>query len=423
MPEASRPYRIFVSGNCQMQFVADALTGLYRGAPEIAVAFHAAYRPARAEDAAAARACDVHVVQVTNLAADPWAALVPAAARRIRVPALALPGVYHALAPRLHPDHTQRGRQPFYLARGNRVLDGFAARFRRGEAAAPLARAYLDYRGTEIENAPRLFAMNLAAMRRLGQQADFDPWRAIEPRLAERRFFWSVKHPTLATGMMLVRGVLDMLALPHDGAALEALARGPEYHEPYHAPLHPRLAERLDLAWAGDETRYRFYQNYFTAAEHAARYIAGDFRRDFALNRALRDARARADAGATAASLRACRAQFPDHGQADLWYARVLHRLGKYGMADFYYRRALDAGRRHPHAVPHRADVPMARMQAWLRQCEQRRAMPRAPAPRDLAASVARLEAEENRLLARIRELEARRRLGALRGEAGQAPP
>ncbi|HEY5209640.1 MAG TPA: hypothetical protein VIJ42_09375 [Stellaceae bacterium] len=422
MPDA-RPYRIFVSGNCQMQFVADALARIYAGEPAIAVSFRAAHRPAHADDLAAARDCDVHVVQVTNLAADPWSALVPAAAPRIRVAALALPGVYHALAPRIHPDHTQRGRQPFYLARGNRMLDGFAARFRRGEEAAPLVAGYLAYRGAEIENAPRLFEMNRLAMRRLGQQADFDPWRAIEPHLAERRFFWSVKHPTLATGMILLRGVVAMLALPYDSGALDALSRAPEYHEPYHAPIHPRLAERLNLTWTGDETRHRFFHAYFTAAEHAARYIAGDFRRDFALNRAIRDARARADAAATAALFRACRAQFPDHGQADLWYARVLHRLGKAGMAAFYYRRALEGAQRHPHAVPHRADVPVEKMAAWLRQCERERAMPRAGAPRDLAGSLARLEAEGARLTARIRVLEARRRLTTLRASARPAAP
>jgi hypothetical protein len=420
MPDRGRPYRIFVSGNCQMQFVHDALKLLYRDTPDIAVSFRAAYLPVRPGDAAAARQCDVHIVQVTNLAADPWAPLVPRAARRIRVPALALPGVFHALAPRVHPDHAQRGRPPYYLARGNRVLNEFAARFRRGEAIEPLVADYLANRGSEIATAPRLLEMNCIAMRRIGRHADFDPWRLIEPHLEERRFFWSVKHPTLGTAMMLVKGVLDGLGLPWDEAALDALARGPEYHEPYHAPIHPRLAERLGLVWAGDDTRYRFFQSYFTVAAHARRYIAGDFRPEFALNKAIHDARTRADAAATAVLFRASRAQFPEHGQAALWYGRVLQRLGRPALAAFYYRRALDGARHAPHPVPHRADVTADRIEAWLKRCRQP-AKGRRSEPRNLAAGLVRLETEESRLLMQIRALEARRRLTALRQAAGPA--
>jgi transposase len=418
MRDGARPYRVFLSGNCQMQFVHDALKLLYRGAPEIALTFRAAYLPARPGDAAAARSCDVHVMQVANLAADPWTDLVPARRPRIRVPALALPGLFHVLAPRIHPDHAQRGRPPYYLARGNQVLNGFAARFRRGEPAEALLADYLAYRGGEIGTAPRLFEMNCIAMRRIGRQADFDPWRDIEPRLAERRFFWSVKHPTLAAAMMLVRGVLDALGLPWDQAALDALARGPEYHEPYHAPIHPRLAERLALAWAGDETRYRFFHSYFTAAEHARRYIAGDFQREFALNQAIHGARTRADGDATLALFRANRALFPAHGQAELWYGRVLQRAGKPALASFHYRRALDGARQAPHLVPHRADVPADRIEAWLKRCRKPK---RRAEPANLAAGLARLEAEELRLLAQIRALEARRRLTVLRAAARQA--
>ncbi|MGH6982311.1 MAG: hypothetical protein ACREFC_13990, partial [Stellaceae bacterium] len=109
-----RPFRIFVSGNCQMQFLRDGLRRAYRGNREIEVEFRASHRPARPDDADAARRCDVHVMQVANLADDPWRDLVPAAARRIRVPALALPGVFHVFAPRVHPYHEARGRPPFY---------------------------------------------------------------------------------------------------------------------------------------------------------------------------------------------------------------------------------------------------------------------------------------------------------------------
>ena len=50
MFEARRPYRIFVSGNCQMQFVADSLRQVFGGQPDIAVSFSAAYRPVRDGD-------------------------------------------------------------------------------------------------------------------------------------------------------------------------------------------------------------------------------------------------------------------------------------------------------------------------------------------------------------------------------------
>jgi hypothetical protein len=420
MAEA-RPYRIFLSGNCQMQFLYDALRRLHRGDAGIEFSFRASYRTPRAGDEAAAKACDVHVMQVTNLADDPWRDAVPALARRIRVPALALPGVFHAFAPRVHPDHAPGGRPPYYLARGNRPLNALAARHRGGEAAAKLVADYLDYRGAEIENAPRLMEMNRIAMRRIGLNADFDPWRRIEPHLGERRHFWSVKHPTVATATLLLRGAIEMLGLPRDEAALSAIAQGPEYHEPYHAPIHPCLAERLDLAWAGPDTRYRFFHRYFTAAEHAQRYIAGDFRRDFELNEAINAARSGTASEAVASRFRASLSWFPSHGQADFWYGRVLHRQGKLGLAAYHYRRARDGAHRAPHPVPHRADASAAAIEVWLRRCRKILAPPPGVVTA-MKARLARLEAEEARLMAQIRRLDARRRLAALRA-AEDAPP
>ena len=427
MPEAPRPYRIFLSGNCQMQFVFDALRLLYREVPELSLNFRASYRASGAGGTAAARACDLHIFQVTNLAPDPWREAVPARAQRLRLPALQLPGVFHAFAPRVHPDHLLRGRQPYYLARGNRVLDAFALRQRQGEAADRLVAEYLAYEGPEVATAPRLFEMNLVAMRRIARQCDVDPWRAIEPHLAARRFFWSVKHPTLALGILLLQGVLDALPIGFDPAAVAALAAGPEYHEPYHAPIHPRLAERLGLDWARAATRYRFFQDYFTAGEHARRYISGGFRREFALNEAIRDARAGGNTAETAALFRAHRADFPPHGQAHFWYGRVLQRLGRDAVAAAQYREGLAAARRCPHPVAHRADVSAARVAAWLRRCRGDGGATGNAGPgaeRDVAlwpARIARLEAQEARLLAQIRWYEARQRLLALRQRA--APP
>ncbi len=420
-----RPYRIFISGNCQSQFVYDALRFLYRGAPDISLAFRANYRPAHPGDDEAARQCDIHVMQVTNLTADPWAEIVPARTRRVRLPVLQLTGVFHAFAPRVHPQSMARGRPPFYLARGNKVLNDLAARFRRGENLEMLHQAYLDYSGTEIEQAPRLMELNIAAMRRVGRNADFDLWREIEPRLAQERFFWSVKHPTLATDMTLLRFALAALALPYEAADLATLAAGPEYHEPYHAPIHPRLAERLGLAWAGADTKYRFYQDYFTAEEHARRYIAGNFEPNFSLNRAIRNARAGADAKASAALFRSSRAPFPAHGQAEFWHGRVLQRLGRYREAALCYRHALGAARDHPHPVPHRADVTVAKIAACLKRCAAKRdKIARARASdlvradiSGLAERVSRLETYEAHLQARIRWWTARQKLAALRKE------
>jgi len=413
MAEA-RPYRIFLSGNCQMQFVYDALRRLCRDTPEIALSFRASYRAMRAGDDEDARRCDVHVTQVANLAGDPWRALVPASARRIRVPALALPGVFHVFAPRVHPGHEARGRPPFYLARGNAVLNDLVAQRRAGAPPDALTAAYLDYRGAEIENAPRLWDMNIAAMRRLGAQADFDPWRAIEPSLRTRRHFWSVKHPTRATAMLLLRPVVAMLGLPADAAALDALASAPEYHEPYHAPVHPRLGEILGLDWAGPATRYRFFQHELTAGEHARLYIGGDFRHEFALNRAIQLARGRTDPGDAAPLFRASLSRFPENGQADFWYGVVLYRQERFGLAAHHFRRARDGAAIAPHDVPHRADVTAAAIEAWLKRCRRKLR----PAAGTMKARLERLEAEEARLAADIRRLDARRRLTALRAGA-----
>jgi hypothetical protein len=414
-----RPRRIFLSGNCQMQFLYDALRALYRGRDDLAFAFRASYRAARGDDDGIVRAADVHVVQVTNLAEDPWREAVPARARRINVPLLGLPGVFHAFAPRIHPEHPRGGRPPHYLGRGNRLLNELALRHRGGAPLDPLVAEYLGYRGAEIENAPRLLDMNIVAMRRIARRSDFDVWRRIEPALTTERLFWSVQHPTRATAMLLLRGVIECLGLDHDEAALTALAQGPEYHEPYHAPVHPAVAARLGLAWGGCETRYRFFQGYFTAASHARRYIGGDFAHDMALNQAIQDARRGADPATTAALFRAALRLFPPHGQADFWYGRVLHRQGRVGLAALYFRRARDGARNYPHAVPHRADASPAIVAAWLRRCRREQGRRRGAAP-GLATRLTRLETEERRLLAQIRRLEALRRLSAARAAAAR---
>jgi hypothetical protein len=409
-----RPRRIFLSGNCQMQFIYDALRGLYRDRDDLAFAFRASYRAARGDDDGIVRAANVHVVQVTNVAEDPWRDAVPATAQRIRVPLLALPGVFHAFAPRVHPEHPRGGRPPHYLARGNRLLNELSMRRRTGEPLDRLLGDYLFYRGAEIENARRLLDMNIVAMRRVARRSDFDVWRKIEPVVTTERLFLSVQHPTRATAMLLLHGVIECLGLERDEAALTALAQGPEYHEPYHAPVHPAIAEWLGLAWAGPETRYRFFQRYFTAEAHARHYIGGDFAHEMGLNQAIQDARRGADPAATGALFRSALPLFPDHGQADFWYGRVLHRQGRLGLAAFYFRRARDRARNHPHAVPHRADASPATIDAWLRRCRRELGRRRGALP-GIAARLTRLETEERRLLAQIRRLEALRRLGAAR--------
>lgn len=414
-----RPLRIFLSGNCQMQFLYDSLRQVYRGRDDLAFAFRASYRAQRGgDDESIIRNADAHIVQVTNLAEDPWRDAVPPRARRIRVPLLALPGVFHAFAPRIHPQHPRGGRPPHYLGRGNRLLNELATRHRTGAPLDRLVADYLDYRGAEIENAPRLLDINVAAMRRIARRSDFDVWRRIEPALTTERLFWSIQHPTRATAMLLLRGAIEHLGLDRDEAALTVLAQATEYHEPYHAPVHPAVAARLGLAWGGAETRYRFFQNYLTAASHARRYIGGDFAAEMALNQAIQDARRNADPAATVALFRSALPLFPDHGQADFWFGRALHRQGRVGLAAFYFRRAQERARRHPHSVPHRADASPATIDAWLRRCRrdgQHRRGARAPT---IAERLTRLETEERRLLAQIRRLEALRRLGAARAAA-----
>ena len=409
MVSERRPFRVFVSGNCQAQFVYDALRFLWRDEPGIELTYRASYRPIRPGDEAAARVCDLHLAQVANLERDPWRELVSASARRLRFPVLLLTGVFHALAPRVHPGDPSRGRPPFYLARGNTLLHAHALRFRRGEVLDPLLDSYLNRSDAAFAGASRLLDLNIASMRRVAREADLDPWRAIEPRLHRERLFWSVKHPTLAASMLLLRPLLAALDLPYDTARLAALAAGPEYHEPYHAPVHPALAARLGLAWAGPETRYRFFAREFTAAEHARRFIAGDFAAEFALNRTIRDARSRADDRATAAAFRRLPSA-PCHGQAEFWHGRVLQRLGQFRPAIASFEAALAALRAAPFAVSHRADTGAARIAACHAQC--RRALggesgsDRHARETDIAqlqARLDRLEAYEAYLEARIR--------------------
>jgi tetratricopeptide (TPR) repeat protein len=425
MPSRTAPYRIFVSGNCQMQLVADALKFLHRGNREILIAYRASRGTIESGDDNPARRCHLHVSQITNFVPDPWLEASPASARHIRAPVLQLPGVFHAFAPRVHPFHETRGRPPYYLTRGNKVLNELAEQHRRGVGIDRLVGEYLAYAGREIESAPRLMELNIAAMRRVGSNSDFDVWRELEPRLAEERFMWSVKHPTLATAMKLLRGVLALIDLPYDARDLEALASGPEFHEPYHAPIHPNVAARLGLAWAGAETKYRFFHSYFTAAEHARVYIGGNFRAEFRLNKAIHQARCRGDAKATVQLFRGVRGRFPDHGQADFWFARVLQRADQYDQAIARYERALRAARDAPHAVLHRADIPIAKIAACLAQCRRLASEAAALAEpalaldlETLARNVERLETIEAHLTARIRWWNARESLMAARNSA-----
>jgi hypothetical protein len=352
-----RPFRIFLSGNCQFLYLADALKYLFRNDPKIVVHCRTSYQKVQPYDGEFARHCDVHLAQIANFDKVGWAEVVPDSSRRIRVPLVALPGIFHAFRVRVHSAHPVTS-QPYYLAKGNDVLLSLATQFSRGNTRIEtLLARYLDYQGREIRAAPRLLEMNRKAMGRIALNSDFDIWSIIEPRIHQERFFWNEKHPTRRLHLILLDNVLEALGLAFDLEDLEQLRRQPEYHEPYHAPIHPRLADALGLEWAKQGDKLRFYQEYFSLEEHARIFIAGDFADAFALGRAIHATRMGRGGPATVSAFAEREPTYSRNGQPDYWYGYALYRLGCMEEAAERFEIAHHRMLASPHPVQHRVDV------------------------------------------------------------------
>ena len=78
--------------------------------------------------------------------------------------------------------------------------------------------------------------------------------RFIADNFARRRLFHDSVHPTSALAAEMCRSVLRRLGVPSDGERFEVTDGAAAYV----VPVHPIIAQRLGLAWAGKKTRFRY---------------------------------------------------------------------------------------------------------------------------------------------------------------------
>ncbi len=95
---------------------------------------------------------------------------------------------------------------------------------------------------------------------------------AILARWQEEQLFFTVNHPRKTLLRLAADGICTALGLgPLPDAAADAV---PEALDEFELPVHPAVARRFSLAWAGPDRLWNVYGRKMAFAEYAALYVA-----------------------------------------------------------------------------------------------------------------------------------------------------
>ncbi len=119
-----------------------------------------------------------------------------------------------------------------------------------------------------------LDALAEASLTREREKEAHSDVKYVEEVLARWRteqLFFTVNHPRKALLRLAADGVCSLLGLAP--APEEAYAAVPEELGEFELPVHPAVAERFGLAWAGPERTWEIYGRKMTFAEYAGHYV------------------------------------------------------------------------------------------------------------------------------------------------------
>lgn len=96
----------------------------------------------------------------------------------------------------------------------------------------------------------------------------------IDAHWREEQLFTTINHPTPKLSLMVANAILAELGLPFlDNAVLEQEGDALECDRQLHLPIHPAVGRRFGLPFAGEERRYRVYDNMLTFRQYTLAYI------------------------------------------------------------------------------------------------------------------------------------------------------
>lgn len=96
----------------------------------------------------------------------------------------------------------------------------------------------------------------------------------IDAHWREEQLFSTVNHPVPKISLMVADAVLEELGQsPLPPSILEKEGDALECDRHLHLPIHPAVGRRFGLPFAGEERRYRIYDNMLTFRQYALAYV------------------------------------------------------------------------------------------------------------------------------------------------------
>jgi hypothetical protein len=146
-------------------------------------------------------------------------------------------------------------------------LDGLLARLRK--EIPDRDRRFEAYRSLElagIVNHARLHAFETRRMLALDAKYDCEIGQFILDRFQSEQLFYTTVHPNRRLFGLLMANIMRSLGISGDIPHLAAF-------DQMQVPVHPKVAEALEVRWATPERKYRFRQEELTWEQYVRRYI------------------------------------------------------------------------------------------------------------------------------------------------------
>jgi len=262
---------IVIVGNCQAEVLCRGLD-LALDADKYRTVYHFAKMEPNLLDYARRDldACDILLAQdIRDFELYPLRAEIPAKLRIVQFPCLWLASPWPFDGYNGPTDSLALEREGVNLAFP--YLDGLLAKLRR-EIPDPNERfdAYLNLAVDGLIDFARLHRFEERRLLAMDRQYETDIGAFVLDRFRKARIWHTTNHPGGELLAMLLAFLGERAELGELQAPLDALDKLGNLQ----VPVHPKVARALDIAWAGEETRYSVRGSSLTFEQYARRYIA-----------------------------------------------------------------------------------------------------------------------------------------------------
>lgn len=208
--------------------------------------------------------CDLFLYQHLGpqwgeLASQRLLARLPGNAKRIRLPNLFFMGYW--------PLWTGDSSMNF----GDIYLDYLVD---KGLSPAEIMRVYLHGRLSAVHDLDARVQSSRERQRIKDSGAIISLEAYLDAHWREEQLFTTVNHPAPKLSLMVADAVLAELGLPPlDKSILETEGDALDCDRQLHLPIHPAVGRQFGLPFAGEERRYRLYDNMLSFRQYALAYV------------------------------------------------------------------------------------------------------------------------------------------------------